>query len=245
MKLLKKTELNVKLQEQNSNEVKAGLFLAKKVDALREELQEVIANNSKVMEGMKRDYELFMAEQTSKRGAIVKEIEGLTQQRASLRIPLDAEWQEVRLEKEELVKLSESLLLRENLLKENETFITNKNLELSNREEGIQERESRTKQSLLDAQRKESQTQELLEGIKIYETETKQSIQVRLEEVAKRETDIAYREVDVQNRNKHALAKEEANRKETLRIESKQRQIKNVLEELKKNVTNNNPNTER
>ncbi|HWA06765.1 MAG TPA: hypothetical protein VG961_09470, partial [Ignavibacteria bacterium] len=84
------------------------------------------------------------------------------------------------------------------------------------------------------AQKDYQKSQDILIEAKENEAKIKKSIEIRTKEIEKREATIAYRELDAENRLKNALKKEEANRKETLRIESKQRQLKNAFKELER-----------
>lgn len=242
MKLLPSKELNSKLQDQRASEAKAGLFLAKKVDALREELQEFQKTNDETIANLSKEMELFVTEQTAKKGSIIKEISELEEKRRLLQIPLDTEWEKVNHLKEFCIKKEESLIEREskNLQKENET--TQKTLELSKREEEIKDSEHRTNRLLSTSELIKQEAEDILGKAKEYETENKKVIEIRTEAIQKRETDITYREIDADNKWENALSKEESNRKEILRIESKQRQLKIALD-LSKNVIIRNTDT--
>lgn len=234
MKLPSPRELNTKLQEQNSSEAKAGLFLAKKVDALREAVQEEQVIHDKAIEGMRHEYEIFSTEQSTKKYKILKEIEDLEEKIKILRVPLDSEWLEV---KETSKKNSENTLFLEekdkNLIKRE-----NDNIELSEnllkRQGVIENSEIRSKSYLEFASDQKKKSEQILLDAQEYEKQIKESIEIRTKAITKRETDIAYREVDVENRNKNALSKEENNRKQTLSIESKQKQLSAAFAELEK-----------
>lgn len=233
MKLLAPRELNTKIQEQKSSEFKAGLFLAKKIDRLREELADAQKLHDDSITGMKKEYEIFLQGQIILRDKIIKEIIELEEERKLLRIPLDEEWKEVERESSKNSTLSFELIEKEFALtgvsKELKVLEDN----LKKREEKIEISEERSRIYLEFTEQQRNKTEDILNRTKQYETETTEELKIRTEAVQKRETDIAYREVDVENRLKNALSKEESNRKETLHIESKQRQLKVALDLLK------------
>jgi len=121
MKLLPPKELNTKLQEQKKSEIDAGLFLARKIDHLREELADTQKTHDETILNLSKEMEVFVAEQTSQKGSILKEISELKEQRKLLQIPLDDEWQKVAKKAEDLEELSKILSARENKVLENET----------------------------------------------------------------------------------------------------------------------------
>lgn len=233
MKLLPPKLLNEKLQEQKRSEVSAGLFLAKKVDALREELQETKKIHDETIANLSKEMELFVAKQTSERGAILKEISELTEQRRLLQIPLDNEWKNVNQSKEYCIKKEESLVKWESKNLQKEKELTQKDIRLSKREETLKDNEQRTDRFLSSADLIKQEADDILREARENEIEIKKTLQVRVEEIEKREKTIAYREIDAENKYNNALAKEETNRKETLHIESKQRQLKIALDILK------------
>lgn len=234
MKLLAPKDLNNRIQEQNNSEAKAGLFLAKKVDRLREEVQEVQAQHDTAIDGLTKEFQSFMTDQSLKREFIIKEIETLKEEKRLLQIPLDDEWQIVKNESKELELLRNFLSEKEENLAKKE----NNNIALSEnnlkRQGEIENSENIVKRNLEISLEKKQEADSILITTKEYEIKTKEELEVRTKAVSQRETDIAYREVDVDNRNKNALAREEANRKETLRIESKQRQLRAAFAELEK-----------
>lgn len=240
MKLASPRELNTKLQEQKSSEVKAGMFLAKKVDALREEVQTAQVEHDRAIERMESEYANFMTEQSFKRENLKKEIESLIEQRKLLLIPLEEEWSIVTIEKNRLVSLETNLLQRESKVIEDEKSnqkIYENNLILQGE---IEISKIRTREFLEEASEKRIASEAIISETKEYEKQTKEKLEIRSKAVSKRETDVAYREIDAENKWKNALSKEEDNRKETLRIESKQRQLSAAFAELnRKNAPSN------
>lgn len=239
MKLLQPRQVNDQLQKQNSEQAKAGLFLARKVDTLREELQDVQKLHDDSIAGMKKEYELFSSEQNAKRGNLIKEITDLTAEREKLLIPLDAEWKKVNELTQKNQEKSEFLEGLGNNLSERERIVGQSEKEVKIAADSAKDTLSEAEKIKEKAQKIYLVAENKLKEAQIYETEIKQDLKIRTETVTKRETDIAYREVDVENRLKNALAKEEANRKETLRIESKQRQLK-VAMDIYGNIRNTN-----
>lgn len=234
MRLLPAKELNNKIQEQKLSETKAGLFLARKIDALREELQEEQVKHDISIEGMKREYQMFMSEQTSKRGELIKQINELEVKRAELLKPLDEEWNRVNEISEKNKEKSVHLNKIENELSEREKIIERREKDTEISETNSKNTLSEAEKIKEKAQKDYQKSQDILIEAKENEAKIKKSIEIRTKEIEKREATIAYRELDAENRLKNALKKEEANRKETLRIESKQRQLKNAFKELER-----------
>jgi hypothetical protein len=234
MKLLQPRELNTKIQEQNSSEAKAGLFLAKKVDALREQVQDAQREHEIVIEALKKEFISFTEEQQSIKDSILKEICSLKEEKRILEIPLDEEWKKVREESDKNTDLSFKLIEREFNVKKDEEFISKKLSEIAIREENIELSERKTALALIEAGELRQKAQKDSDrATEIKETSQKDS-EIRNSELKQKETDILYREVDAENKWKNALQKEEANIKETKRIESKQRQLSAAFAELKK-----------
>lgn len=243
MKLLDRQKLNEQVTQQKRNQIDAGLFLAKKVDALREEVQDEQKKHDDAMEAIKKEEITFTNEFLMKKDSMDRQIIEREEKLRELRLPLDAEWKRVN----ELVELNnknfKTISEFSFKVEKKEEELTKKEKSLSKREEQIQLFEEKVKEAFEKAQSNKEESYIIL--VKAQENEEKitKNLEIRAKAVSERETNVAFREIDVENRMKHALTKEESNRKETIRIESKQRQLKIALD-LLKNVPNNNPNTE-
>lgn len=138
MKLLPPRELNTKLNEQKKSEADAGLFLAKKVDALREQLADEEQAHTAALQEMAREYDSAFGEYTAKKGALNTEIAYLEAKRETLLVPLDAEWKKVN----ELIAKTD----------EKAEYLDRKEAELYDREKGIVKREYETKKLAVRAE---------------------------------------------------------------------------------------------
>lgn len=234
MKLLDRKKVNEEVIQQKKVQIDAGLFLAKKVDALREDLQDEQKKHDDAIEAMKQDEIAFTNEFLGKKDSMGKQIIELEEKKKELRIPLDAEWVLVN----ELVDLNNKNFKTISEFSEKvgkkEEELTQKDQSLSKREEQVLLAEAKVKKAFEKAQIDKEEARSTLINAKENETKITQDLKIRTEAVSKRETDVAYREIDAENKSKNALSKEEDNRKETLRIESKQRQLSAAFAELEK-----------
>lgn len=123
-------KLNEDIQLQKAEEAKAGLFLAKKVDALREQVADEQLAHDTAIADMATKYQIALGEFTSKKSALDTEISYLEAKRAALQAPLDAEWNKVN----EITKnnAEKSILLeeKEGELIERESYIARKEKEI-------------------------------------------------------------------------------------------------------------------
>lgn len=208
MKLLPAKELNSKINDQKKSEIDAGLFLAKKIDRLREEVQETQAEHDLAISKLKVDRDTFRSTNDQEKELLLKEIEKLRIVRAQLLLPLDAEWQKV--EEESKNNLNRSKELDQQSLENIEK--NNKNISfkdyLVEREKTIEEREILSRKNLDSSIEKKNQSEKILLEAISFENRSKKILEIRTNLVLKRETNIAYREVDVENNKKNLLKKE-------------------------------------
>ncbi len=137
MKLLPQKQLNIELQKQKKSEVDAGLFLAKKIDALRENLQDKQKEHDDALNSMRKEYITFVGEQSAKKERLLKEIKKAEDQLAKLRIPLDAEWEEVESRRIEADNLVEELSIKNQVVKDITSELIKKQDELTKKSEEI------------------------------------------------------------------------------------------------------------
>lgn len=234
MKLLPPKELNTKIAEQKKSEIDAGLFLAKKVDALREAVADAQKEHDDQLESIRQESEIFTIENAKEKGRILKEIEQLKEERRILRIPLDAEWSKVKKESEINSEFSLSLIEREFNVKNDEKFITERFSEIAKKEEILTADQIEVSETFKKVTELERKAVEDAEKAKQIREDSKTDAFEREKNLTKRENDVSYREIDTENKLKNALIKQKENEKETKRIESKQRQLQAAFAELEK-----------
>ena len=109
MKLLAKKHVNTLIQLERSQQVQEGVGLAKRVDALREtvakEEQQLREYRAHAIAEVQKEIDTKLEELEQVRS----EVKEATELRNTLLKPLNKEWQELNLEKSELVKEKERI----------------------------------------------------------------------------------------------------------------------------------------
>lgn len=155
MKLLPPKELNTKLNEQKKSEIDAGMFLAKKVDALREELSEAQIEHDRAMEGMKKEYDLFLGETVAKKSSLETEIAYLEAKKGQLLIPLDAEWEKVN-------NFSNSLEEKSKALEAKDSHLISREKDVLKKEQEVTSAHDTVYKSILEVKAEQKKSGELL-----------------------------------------------------------------------------------
>lgn len=223
MKLLPKKELAGKINDQKKADIDSGVFIARKVDALREELLLLQKERNDFIAGSQTVINDSLAPLQKKYNLLIKEIKELEEQRKELLKPLDHEWEKVTKLKEEVLEGKESLnLLRGNITQESivlekeKANITKITTQLEIRQEEIEKLKSETLE-LNELAKKEyevaseehiSQTtihqkeiSKLAKLIKEYETGITTN-KIKEEENERKEADIIKREQHLESRQK-------------------------------------------
>lgn len=233
MKLLPVKELNTKISDQRKADIDSGLFLAKKIDRLREDAAEAQKEHDDTLASLKAEEQKFVTEHSSRKGRLEKEIEALIEQKRILSIPLDTEWNKVRAQSEGNEEVRVQLAALGLKLKISEENIAEKLVELSKRECDLKTLEELAKSREEKALKNESESTRNLEISRNLKEDTERQAKEATVILQKRKNDVSYRELDVDNRLKIAIEKEKDNEKESKRIESKQRQLSAAFAELK------------
>lgn len=131
MRLLPPKELNTKINEQKKTEIDAGLFLAKKIDALRENLADAQKEHDDAIIGINNELKILTIDYVSKKGALEKEIKELEERRLALQEPLDDAWEEFHRQSDELSIQKESLQDRQYMTLAKETELQKKQDEIT------------------------------------------------------------------------------------------------------------------
>lgn len=121
MRLLpRKVDIDRSKSLERKREIDEGVALAKRVDALREtaaaEAHQLAAYRQSATAQVQRDVDALLLE----KDAIKSEIKEATVQLASLRVPLDTEWQQLNLAKSELEKDKDRIRIAKEQLKAEE-----------------------------------------------------------------------------------------------------------------------------
>lgn len=95
MKLLPRSELNTRINAEKKATIDSGVFLAKKIDALREELLTLQKDRDIFISGSQKVINDSLRDLQQKQDSLSKEITGLEIQRKELLKPLDYKWKEV------------------------------------------------------------------------------------------------------------------------------------------------------
>ena len=159
MRLLPPKELNTKLNEQKKSAIDAGVFIAKKVDALREELADTQAQHEIFMQNIKEEQARVLGELSTKKSLLDTEIAYLEAKREELLVPLDAEWKKVN---ELIQKNSDEAWLN----KQKEHELADREANIARKEKQTEADKIRAQDSLSKAQEKERKAIEVLEANK-------------------------------------------------------------------------------
>lgn len=234
MNLLPPKKLNEKIQDQKGEQVKAGLFLAKKIDSVREELLTLEKERDEFIAGSKKVITEGLRNLHQEKDSIVKEINDRRLELIELRKPLDGEWKKVT-ELDKQNKEKETLLDRksENLFSQ-EKEINENQIAIDKRLENVSYLEKEIEKSLIDSVNKTNTAKKILSDAQVHKKETGIDIDLRIKELAVKENTIAYREIDVENKFKIIVSKEELIEKEKKHIEAQRRALTAAFAELEK-----------
>lgn len=116
MKLLKKSTINVEIASERRKQIDEGMFVAKKVDLLRETLVNLEQQHEKFVDGMEKQLVDRTKETAIKLKSLQDEIISLQEKRKLLLIPLDEEWKKVSIKELEIDKLKNDLIEQSSLL---------------------------------------------------------------------------------------------------------------------------------
>ncbi len=131
MKLLQKKQLNENVNEQKKNDIKAGLFLAKKVDQLRENLQDTQKQHDDAISSMEQEFKVFTTNHLKEKGTLNKEIEGLRAVKKALQEPLDEAWSDFHRQNDELLVSQDTLLKTQYIASQKELELNKKQDEIT------------------------------------------------------------------------------------------------------------------
>ena len=203
MRLLAKQEVqNIKTSERKL-EIDQAFKLATRVDTLRQTVADEEVNLTKFRNETVKKIQGEIDSLIHKKSTLENDVKNLSEEKKSLQIPLDKEWEKVREKRTDLVKVEHDLSDREFVVKRTEMAVLKVQKDLDIEESRIKDRKSLSEQKLKEAD-------EILLSAKDVELKTLED-QVRartyFEEKEKglvsRETELNARERDVENGKKN------------------------------------------
>lgn len=225
MKLLDKQEVNRLKGVERKLEVDEGVKLAKKVDALRELAAKEQTNLTKFRESSLAIVKAEIDEAIKKRDALRENIEVLTRQQQELRIPLDNEWNRVKLLSRELDKRAIELDEFNAVLTENEEFYFKRVEMLENDKQRIENLEYEVEGQVELAREASDHAKATIANAKQIEAQAKEKFENVTKTLTAREIAIAIREREIG-------IKEEQITKQTLVLTNRERAINDKYETL-------------
>lgn len=105
MKLLEKSKINEDLNRERKNVVDSGIFLAKKIDTLRQDVLSLEKQRDDFIKGSQRKLEEALKELSDKKTYFETEIDIQEKKLAKLREPLDEEWSKLEKEKDAVIRI--------------------------------------------------------------------------------------------------------------------------------------------
>ena len=233
MKLLQKKQINERVNTERKNSIDAGVFLAKKIDALREEVLTLQKTRDEFIAGSQQVINDSLSSLQQKQDSLSKEIKELEVKRKELLKPLDDEWAKLTKEKVLVNKeLNDNFILKTELNEKEKAVKTTEN-EISKLAEQTRFNASETEKSKTNAfsleemaQRKyEMAETERVEQNEAYERKSKE-LQGKIETYENGISVNELKEKDLQTREVALLS-------ETKHLESQQRTLKVAYEEIK------------
>lgn len=150
MRLLPPKQLNDKINQQKKNEIDAGLFIAKKIDLLREQLADEQKKTDEGRMEMKLRFTEFASGLSIKKESLENEVKKLEKTREELLKPLDEERDKVKSEKIQQEFFSKIIL-------RNQEEVLKKQEELKKKQDEIVKLSKKTVENLEQAEKKHAQ----------------------------------------------------------------------------------------
>lgn len=234
MKLLPQKEIDSKVNDQKKEKIDAGLFLARKIDALREELLELENERDLFIAGSQKTIDEALEEGLSKKNQLEITIRDLEEKRLELLKPLDEEWTKVNLKSEENRNATTSLFTRGLEVERKEEEILFKEKSLDERESKILTLEKLCEESLKKSKNREQESDLLVKNSEDRAKKMNVELNARTDEILIRENGVKYREIDVENKLQIIHTKEKQIEKDYKHIEAQRRSLTAAYAELHK-----------
>lgn len=234
MQLLPVKKLNERIQEQKSSDIKAGLFLSRKVDALREEVLELEKKRDDFIAGQTKVINDSLEHLFSKKNHLESEIGNLEEKRIELLKPLDTEWEKVKKAKEELTTSLADLVIRQNETTTKEELNNNKEKELGKREEICVQTEKDTIRLNRIAKELNEKAKNITQRtIEQYKQQT-DLFKEKNKEIVSKENNVKFREIDVQNALNILADKEKDLKNREIALEDKYATLQETVNYIEK-----------
>ena len=150
MKLLSKKVINDRVQTERKNAIDAGVFLAKKIDALREEVLTLQKTRDEFIAGSQQVINDSLSSLQQKQDSLSKEIKELEVKRKELLKPLDDKWAEVNELQEEFLRERKENAFDRKELNDREKIIETRENEITKIAEQIRYKESEAEKARND-----------------------------------------------------------------------------------------------
>ena len=150
MKLLKKQQINERVNTERKNAIDAGVFLAKKIDALREEVLTLQKTRDEFIAGSQQVINDSLSSLQQKQDSLSKEIKELEVKRKELLKPLDDKWAEVNELQEEFLRERKENAFDRKELNDREKIIETRENEITKIAEQIRYKESEAEKARND-----------------------------------------------------------------------------------------------
>lgn len=229
MKLLSKREIDKAKAVDRQREIEQGVKLATRVDTLRETASEEEANLTKVRVASVAQLHAEINPLMDQKEQLISDIRELENLKRIAQIPLDAEWEKVRKEKESLNGLEERLSHREHSLAER-----SQQVEAGEKELAI-EKERAAEYTHLAAQDRASASNSL-DAAHESAAEMRNQAQIVLSNAELKETAALRREAKVAVREREVKMKDEYLTKRELDLIATERLLRDREQVLERNL---------
>lgn len=217
MHLLKKSTVQSEAQKERKKQIDEGIFIAKKVDTLRQTLGSLESQHGKFLSGIEEELGQRTQPLLLKISSLQKDIEDLEDKRNLLLIPLDKEWAEfhkkqaLQDQKEKVISSkSDSVSQKEQKLKELGMGLKDKLFKVKTRERELVKTQSLAEEELYLSKQTRKESEEIKKHSIEEAKEITQGLKEREAKVAVREREVEMREVAVEKRQKTQDTRETA-----------------------------------
>lgn len=193
MKLLPKKVINTQVASQKKAQIDEGIQLAQRVDVLRETKLKEEGNLNRFRTETVSMVQAEIDIEIRKRDALKEEISELLIDRQYARVPLDAEWTQLEIEKSSLSEKNQEIDSKSSVLHQRE-------VEIESRENENALLSKKTKELDVLAQQKLSEADTTLENSRQMAAEIRNSAQETLVEVELKEATLNLREKQIEMR---------------------------------------------
>lgn len=234
MKLLSKKLVQAGYQTERKQQIDQGLDLAKKVDVLREtkskeerELEEFrknsVAQVKVEIDGLLKD-----------KDSLIGEIQSLREEKARQQVPLDAEIERLRGDRQKLATFEDKLNSREESLNQKQDELAASEHELEDEKQRIAELKERAGEFLVRAQTKYGLASLLTEEAQRNKKDAEKFFAAKKSELVERESALENREAVLGDRERQVDKKNEENRVREIQLQDQRETLERAMKRLTK-----------